>query len=277
MTRDAFKQGPVYQRRRELKMVQSLYGNHVTDTTAELEKLMAPGERMIISMPPACCSKYNERKGAKTESDKLASSVLGRLFSKKNALIEEAGEGASDGPDCTKARCRQNFEKFSERLMLDLASFSTYLSERAAALRSKRAAQILSDRLFRQSRAHEQLSAKPILPGSRQIGQGFSVPRGVTVGSYFGVNTFNIERSRITSELTGRYSVPAALDVIPMHQYDEPRVQVYTDMPHYMRRQAEEHRLLEARSMLAHSPGTLHMQVSLFDVCLLVRGFCFTL
>ena len=146
--------------------------------------------------------------------------------------------------------------------MLELASFSTYLSERAAALRGKRAAQILSDRLFRQSRAHEQMSAKPILPGARVIGQGFSVPRGVTVGGYFGVNTYNIERARITSELTGRYSVPAALDVIPIHRYDEPRVQVYTDMPQYMRRQAEQHNLIEARSMLAHSPGVLHMQVS---------------
>lgn len=281
VSRDAFKQGPVYQRRRDLKMIQSLYVDHVGDTTAELEKLLAPGERMMISTPPWCCNKFDlGDAGKKKSSNGGVFGLMKKLKSQKNtaALIEEGWKGllsasknqaktadssvAKDESDCSESRCRQNKEKFSERLMLDLASFATYLSERAAALRGKRAAQILSDRLFRQSHTHEQMSTKPTLPGSLEIGRGFSVPRGVTVGSYFSVNTYNIERSRITSELSGRYSIPAALDVIPMHRYDEPRIQVFSDIPQFTRKKAEEHRISGARSMLAHSPEALHLQVS---------------
>ena len=119
------------------------------------------------------------------EVDGFADSFL-KSLKKKHSTSKAKSSGGGNGntdrsgaadnskdPDCTESRCRQHFEKFSERLMLDLASFSTYLSERAAALRGKRAAQILSDRLFRQSRTHEQLSAKPILSENEKKRQNY--------------------------------------------------------------------------------------------------------
>ena len=113
VSRDAFKQGPVYQRRRDLKMIQSLYGDRVTDTTAELEKLMAPGERMLVSLPPVCCNKYERR--ASEKSGKKSS-----IFDLKNLRKMIAAKKQTAFIEATTDEQKELFGSLSDAQILSI-------------------------------------------------------------------------------------------------------------------------------------------------------------
>ena len=216
--------------RNRLRLVDTLFGTgHVETLHDQLEHLRIPGATTLLGdTMPSCCATGN--------------------FNPQG------------GQECTETVCDAWRTQFSERLMSDLNSAETYIADQQEAQKAARASSLLADRIFSQASEHEERSTKPVLPGVFVIGQGYSLPRGATSSRYFEINTLNIERNLASSEMSGTWSIPGSINVIPIHQYQEPRIQVYSNMRQYSRVQQERLGIVTGRGVLLHGRDAEHLQ-----------------
>ena len=55
-------------------------------------------------------------------------------------------------------------------------------------------------------------------------------------------------------------SIPGSVNVIPVHEYNEPRLQIYSNMRQYSRVQQERLGIVTGRGVLLHGRDSEHLQ-----------------
>lgn len=223
----------LHQTRNRLTLIHKLFStSHVETLNDQLQELNTPGAITLMgTKAPNCCLNVKD--------------------------IENVGK-----PECTKEICEAFLTQYSERLMSDLNAAETFIAHQQTTQKDARATSLLSDRIFMQAESHADRSAKPILPGVNEIGQGYFLPRGKTNAEYFEINTLNIERNSASSELSNTWSVPGAINVIPIHEYNEFRVEVYSNMQEYTKVQQQRLGIVTGRGVLLHGRDSEHLQAT---------------
>jgi hypothetical protein len=220
--------------RNRLHLVDALYDTKAHSTLkSQLNQMLVPGASTIMGMEgqlPECCTNPSFNPNVRQK------------------------------PGCSADICNAYHQQFSERLMSDLAAAETYIADQQVLQKSSLASKLLSDRVFDQHVMHGDASIKPVLPGVFEIGQGFYLPKGLVDARYFEVNTLNIERNIASSELSSTWSIPGAVNVVPIHQYHEPRVDIFTNMRQYSKIQQNRLHLIGGRGVLLHGDEADHLR-----------------